>query len=108
LLDIPTIVVPNCTATLLNHLYSNDTQNSLCPGVLSYNISDHLSTFALIENMKTPKSPPFYKRCFTQFGANSFLIDLEHKLRINYEWDATDTNYKLKMSKKERKVSLKP
>jgi len=44
--------------------------------------------------MKTPNSPPFYKPNVNQFDANSFLIDLEHKLRTNYGWDATDTNYK--------------
>ena len=73
----------NCTPSLLDHIYTNDNLHYLYPGLFPLDISDHLPSFLLIEFSKNKQHAPLWRRCYKNFNVDSFLFDLDDKLRRN-------------------------
>ena len=83
LINKPTRFMHNCTPSLLDHIYTNDNLHYLYPGLFPLDISDHLPSFLLIEFSKNKQHAPLWRRCYKNFNVDSFLFDLDDKLRRN-------------------------
>ena len=69
------------SATLIDHIYTNNSQNHITAGILIDDISDHLPTFILIEtkSIKKVKSWKNTKRKnMNSIEMENFLIDLQN------------------------------
>ena len=81
IIDKPTRIT-NSSATILDHIYTNDYENTIVPGILITDVSDHLPTFAKISSINNdPKETEYYqKRDFSHFDAEKFKKNLENEL----------------------------
>ena len=69
------------SATLIDHIYTNNSQNHITAGILIDDISDHLPTFILIEtkNIKKVKSwKNTQRKNMNSIEMENFLIDLQN------------------------------
>ena len=118
------------SATLIDHIYTNDLDNVLLPGIIISDISDHFPIFINVSLHTSSKNPSVTKiRDTKNLVPENFLIDLDQKLssvflaHTNSESNADDlfslfhkTFYNLadchapvrNMSKREREKALKP
>ena len=81
LIDIPTRFSVNCRSSLLDHIYTNITKQSIKSGVCIYEVSDHLSTFVIAKNTKCLGEKKIkFKRFMKHFILEDFLTDLDNKL----------------------------
>ena len=71
----------NNSPSLLDHMYTNDHEHHLIPGVLTFDISDHLPTFLIIKSIKNTVAPQIWKRDFKRFNLELFIDDLDKKLK---------------------------
>ena len=84
LITLPTRV-SDVSSTLMNHLITNDHKNSIFPGIIKTDVTDHYPIFCSI-NAFTFSSKPnqqMYKRDLLNFNAENFCEDL-HKLILNF------------------------
>ena len=74
------------TATLIDHIWSNNSTSNIKNLIIYSNISDHFPIVSYFkENDKSKISSPhseYYTRCFTQNNINRFLTSLD-----NVSWD---------------------
>ena len=81
LIDIPTRFPVNCRSSLLDHIYTNITKQSIKSGVCIYEVSDHLPTFVIAKNTKCFSEKKIkFKRLMKHFILEDFLKDLDNKL----------------------------
>ena len=69
------------SATLIDHIFTNNSQNHITAGILIDDISDHLPTFILIEtkNIKKVKSwKNTQRKNMNSIEMENFLIDLQN------------------------------
>ena len=71
--------ITNCTATLIDHIYTNNTNqtNQMISGIVTIDISDHLPTFCIAD---IPVQKQKLKRCYRdyrQFNSELYLQDIK-------------------------------
>ena len=73
--------VTNTSATLIDHIYSNDASNPLTPGIIASDTSDHFPTFLKIKNSKenVHEIKISYIRDMKNFDDRLFVEDLQRK-----------------------------
>ena len=93
LIDKPTRITTN-TATVIDHLYSNDFVNSLEPGILAADFSDHLATFLHISKSPSRDNEPSQTliRDMKNFDEETFILDLHNNLINNIDLAENDTD----------------
>ena len=87
---IPIITKPTriteSTATLIDHILTNDHTNKILPGVFVTHIADHYPVFAVIYNAVSKKSQskfkPIFCRDLAKFDKNLFCNDLFTSMEI--------------------------
>ena len=81
LIDKPTRITSG-SATILDHIYTNDYESSITPGILVTDVSDHLPTFVKISSINNDCDDEEYyqKRDFSHFNAEKFRKNLETEL----------------------------
>jgi len=84
----------NCTPSLLDHIYTNDNLHYLYLGLFPLDISDHLPSFLLIESSRNKQHAPIWRRCYKNLNVDSFLFDLDDKLRRNLSNISLDADSK--------------
>ena len=76
LIDKPTRIWDG-KCSLVDHILTNDMQNTITPGILLADASDHLPTFLVLKNMGPELSPfPRMIRDYSKFKQSVFLKDL--------------------------------
>jgi len=90
----PTRFMHNCTPSLLDHIFTSDNLYYLYPGLFPLDISDHLPTFLLIEFSRNKQHAPLWRRCYKNLNVDSFLFDLDDKLRCNLSNISLDADSK--------------
>ena len=80
LLDKSTRITES-SSTLIDHLITNITKCKIVPGIIDYQITDHLPTFVTISNIKkhSHNTTKFYRN-MKQFDSNEFCQDLQISL----------------------------
>ena len=94
LIDHPTRITDR-SATLLDHIYTNDMKRDLLPGIILQDISDHLPIFMQIVNTQSSKSDTIRKiRDMRHLNKEVFNFDLETKLEnpASSIFDISDEN----------------
>ena len=94
LINQPTRVSKN-SKSLLDHIYSNNLNNQLMPGIAISDISDHYPVFALIPCVKHFKNNArqVWKRDMKNFKAEHFIEDLNQTLNASLSsFDSTIHN----------------
>ena len=71
--------VTNTSATLIDHIYTNDITSSFRSGIIINDVADHLGTFCIFHD-KTKKIKPkqIKKRIFNKANTNTFYRKLEN------------------------------
>ena len=94
LINIPTRFAENCKSSLLDHVYTNMTNESIKSGVCIFEISDHFPTFfiahrsKILHNFKTK-----FIRSMKQLKLEDFLLDLRNDLsKLNLKPDKPNVN----------------
>ena len=94
LINISTRFAENCKSSLLDHVYTNTTNESIKSGVCIFEISDHFPTFfiahrsKILHNIKTK-----FRRSMKQFKLEDFLLELRNDLsNLNLKPDKSDVN----------------
>lgn len=64
------------TATLIDHIYTNNYQQATMPGIATIDISDHLPIFCLSSVQAEQKQKNLYYRDYTLFNNNNYLNDI--------------------------------
>ena len=78
LIDLPTRFADNCKFSLLDHIYTNITNQVHESGVCIFDISDHLPTFFIAKIIKCVLNKiTKFKRDMTYFKLDDFLIELK-------------------------------
>lgn len=78
------------THTLIDHIYTNNLDKYLTPGICLADISDHLPVFLLIDDVKSNKKERSKKiRDFKTLNKDEFLNDLKN---ANWDYDENDVN----------------
>ena len=80
LLDKSTRITES-SSTLIDHFVTNITKCKIIPGIIDYQITDHLPTFVTISNIKkhSHNTTKFYQN-MKQFHSNKFCQDLQISL----------------------------
>ena len=91
LLNKPTRITDS-SASLIDHVITNNIKCHVTPGIMNYQITDHLPTFIALKNIKKPSSNSvkFY-RCMKQFDSTKFCQDLQISLE-NFVNDMPELN----------------
>ena len=80
LINLPTRIT-NQSASLIDHIYTNNVNYDIQSYILLHDISDHLPICAIIKDIKARKvSRANFTRNTTNFVAENFLLDLESKI----------------------------
>ena len=128
LINIPTRFAETCKSSLLDHVYTNMTNESIKSGVCIFEISDHFPTFfiahrsKILHNIKTK-----FRQSMKQFKLEDFLLELRNDLsNLNLKPDKSDVNQDVinlttvfnsvldrhapmrQMSRKEKRLTDKP
>ena len=76
LITLPTRVT-NSSATIIDHIITNDNLRTLKPGVIRADVSDHYPIFCIISNIASKKtSQAVYQHNFANFKPDEFCTDL--------------------------------
>ena len=79
-ITLPTRVT-NSSATIIDHIITNDNLHTLKPGVIRANLSDHYPIFCTISKIASKKtSPAVYQHKFANFKPDEFCTDLYDQL----------------------------
>ena len=80
IIDKPTRVTPT-SATVLDHILTNENMHQVIPFVIDYDITDHYPVAALISrNLSTNRSKSVLSRSFATFNRDKFNNDLNAKI----------------------------
>ena len=80
LITLPTRVT-NSSATIIDHIITNDNLHTLKPGVIRADLSDHYPIFCTISNISSKKtSQAVYQHNFANFKPDEFCTDLYDQL----------------------------
>ena len=84
LITLPTRV-NDVSSTLIDHLITNDYKNSIFPGIIKTDLTDHYPIFCSINTFtfSNKLNQPMYKRDLLNFNAENFCEDL-HKSILNF------------------------
>ena len=80
LINIPTRVTEN-SATIMDHITTNDHQHHFFPGVIKSDLSYHYPTFCIVSNLvnkKVSKYRAAYERNFTKLKSEEFYESLHN------------------------------
>ena len=81
LINIPTRFAKNCKSSLLDHVYTNMTNESIKSGVCIFEISDHFPTVFIAHRSKILlNNKTKFIRFMKQFKLEDFLLDLRNDL----------------------------
>ena len=96
----PTRITQN-TATLIDNVFTNNTDNILKSGILVNDVSDHLSAFTIVNYKKCNSSPPkYYKRLINDTKISEFNSLLESFNWYDvYECNDVDGRFNIFMEK---------
>jgi len=72
--------VTDSSSTIIDHILTNDAIHPIIPGVIRTDLSDHYSTFCLINNCYARKKFPIYKRNMNYFSAENYINSLSYNL----------------------------
>ena len=131
LITLPTRV-NDASSTLIDHLITNDLKNSIFPGIIKTDLTEHYPIFCSINTFtfSNKLNQQLYKRDLLNFNAENFCEDLHKSMQIFFPQDnainsnnlnkifsdfikivktAID-NYAplIKLSRRQRKLKLKP
>ena len=77
IIDVPTRVTTS-SATVLDHIITNQNKHQIFPAVVDYDITDHYPVMALVNNKLIHKNvQPKFARSFAKFNSDSFNNDLQ-------------------------------
>ena len=127
MVDVPTRFANNCKSSLLDHVYTNITEETYC-GVCLYEVSDHLPTFFIVPKFKCCLiNKQRLIRCMKNFNLEDFLVDMKRNLsKIDFDSPNSNINNDVcnlittfktvlkkhvplrTMTRKERRLSEKP
>ena len=70
--------VSNSSATLIDHIYTNDITSSYHSGIIINDVADHFGTFCIFQRKTKPKkSIKFMKRSFSKQNMNNLYSKLQ-------------------------------
>ena len=77
--------VNDVSSTLIDHLITNDHKNSIFPGIIKTDLTDHYPIFCSINTFtfSNKLNQQMYKRDILNFNAENFCEDL-HKSKLNF------------------------
>ena len=129
LIDLPTRFADNCKFSLLDHIYTNTTNQVHESGAYIFDISDHLPPFFIVKIIKCVLSEKTkFQRDMKYYKLGDFLIELNNNVsKLNLKpTDDTSVNQGVStlttvfnstldkhaplrlMSRKEKRLSYKP
>ena len=80
IIDVPTRVTTS-SATVLDHIITNENKHQIFPAVVDYDITDHYPVMALVNNELIHKNvQPEFARSFANFNRDSFNNDLQKRI----------------------------
>lgn len=81
-IDKPTRITSG-SATIIDHIYTNDFENTITPGILITDVSDHLPTFVKISSFNDAIQDQNLqlRRDFSHFSQEKFKRNLDNELR---------------------------
>ena len=84
------------SATLIDHIYTNDVKFSIVPGIIIDDLSDHLPIFAISKKISPQKVYSKRKvRKINGLNADHFIADLQSRLNTKLNFDQlTSVNLK--------------
>ena len=73
--------VTSSSATVLDHITTNENRHEIIPSVIDYDITDHYPVMAIINrNVTSNPSQPIFIRSFNKFNSSNFINDLQLRL----------------------------
>ena len=93
-INISTRFAKNCKSSLLDHVYTNMTNESIKSGVCIFEISDYFPTFFIAHRSKIlHNNKTKFIRSMKQFKLEDFLLDLRNDLsKLNLKPDKPNVN----------------
>ena len=80
IIDVQTRVTTS-SATVLDHMITNENKHQIFPAVVDYDITDHYPVMALVNNELIHKNvQPEFSRSFANFNSDSFNNDLQKRI----------------------------
>ena len=80
IIDVPTRVTTS-SATVLDHIITNENKHQIFPAVVDYDITEHYPVMALVNNELIHKNvQPEFSRSFANFNSDSFNNDLQKRI----------------------------
>ena len=80
IIDVPTRVRIS-SATVLDHIITNENKHQIFPAVVDYDITDHYPVMALVNNKLNHKNiQPKFARSFAKFNSDSFNNDFQKRI----------------------------
>ena len=80
IINLPTRVTSS-SATVLDHIITNENRHEIIPSVIDYDITDHYPVMAIINrNVTSNPSQPIFIRSFNKFNSSNFINDLQLRL----------------------------
>ena len=80
IINLPTRVTSS-SATVLDHIITNENRHEIIPSVIDYDITDHYPVMAIINrNVTSYPSQPIFIRSFNKFNSSNFINDLQLRL----------------------------
>ena len=78
----PTRFCNKCVRSLLDHIYTNTSELKITSGLCPFDISDHIPTFFMLENMQIMTfNKPVLRRSMKNFNAENFVRDLQKQFK---------------------------
>ena len=80
IIAVPTRVTTT-SATVLDHIITNENKHQIFPAVVDYDITDHYPVMALVNNKLNHKNvQPKFARSFAKFNSDIFNNDLQKRI----------------------------
>ena len=68
------------SASIIDHIVTNDHLHSVSPGIIKCDLTDHYPTFCIVTNLSVKKTiQPIYQQNFSKFNQNDFCEHLHNK-----------------------------
>ena len=82
-IDKPTRLT-NTSATLIDHIYTNNLLNNVPVGILIYEVSDHLPVYIVFKDIITQKQQNHMYRDIKNFNIDTYREEMFEKLNKSY------------------------
>ena len=80
IIDVPTRVTTS-SATVLDHIITNENKHQIFPAVVDYDITDHYPVMALVNDKLIHENvQPKFARSFAKFNSDSFNKNLQKRI----------------------------